>query len=65
MITIKKFKVNNREGERCDDEKNQIISEIPLERIGNVNDIADCVLFLDKSSYITGQVIQVNGGWNI
>ena len=47
------------------DEKNMIISEIPLERIGNVKDISDCVLFLDKSSYITGQIIQVNGGWNI
>lgn len=46
-------------------EKNQIINEIPLERIGNVSDIADSVLFLANSNYITGQILQVNGGWNI
>lgn len=47
------------------EEKNAIISEIPLEKLGNVEDISDCVLFLANSKYITGQVIQVNGGWNI
>ena len=47
------------------EEKEQIISEIPLEHIGNVEDVADCVLFLANAEYITGQVIQVNGGWNI
>ena len=47
------------------EEKNQIINEIPLEKIGNPNDIADCVLFLANSDYITGQIIQINGGWNI
>lgn len=46
-------------------EKKSIISEIPLEKIGNVSDISECVLFLANSSYITGQIIQVNGGWNI
>ena len=48
-----------------EEEKEQIISEIPLEHIGNVEDVADCVLFLANAEYITGQVIQVNGGWNI
>lgn len=48
-----------------EEEKKSIISEIPLEKIGNVSDISDCVLFLANSSYITGQIIQVNGGWNI
>lgn len=47
------------------EEKNQIINEIPLEKIGSPNDIADCVLFLANSDYITGQIIQINGGWNI
>ena len=47
------------------EEKNQIINKIPLEKIGNPNDIADCVLFLANSDYITGQIIQINGGWNI
>ncbi|MCC5931096.1 MAG: 3-oxoacyl-[acyl-carrier-protein] reductase [Cyclobacteriaceae bacterium] len=37
---------------------------IPLKRGGTVDDVADCVVFLasDWSSYITGQVIQVDGG---
>ena len=48
-----------------EEEKEQIISEIPLEHIGNTEDIADCVLFLANAEYITGQIIQVNGGWNI
>lgn len=48
-----------------DCEKQDIISEIPLEKIGSPQDVADCVLFLSKADYITGQIIQVNGGWNI
>lgn len=37
---------------------------IPLKRGGQPQDVADCVLFLasDLSAYITGQVIQVDGG---
>lgn len=37
---------------------------IPLKRIGEGNDIADACVFLgsDMSSYITGQVLGVNGG---
>lgn len=48
-----------------EEEKESILSEIPLERIGKTKDIADCVLFLANTNYITGQVIQINGGWNI
>lgn len=37
---------------------------IPLKRAGSTEDVANCVVFLasDLSSYITGQVIQVDGG---
>ena len=48
-----------------EEEKKQLISEIPLEKIGTPDDVAECVLFLVKSNYITGQIIQINGGWNI
>ena len=38
--------------------------ETPLERIGSVSDVAKAVLFLasDNSDFITGQVINVDGG---
>lgn len=42
----------------------ELKKEIPMERIGTAEDIANVALFLasDKSNYITGQVIGVNGG---
>lgn len=44
--------------------KEAILAKIPLKREGATQDIADAVAFLasDKASYITGQVISVNGG---
>ena len=47
-----------------DDIKDNIEKNIPLKRLGNVEDIANVVKFLasDDSSYITGQVINVDGG---
>ena len=47
------------------EELSEIVNDIPLERIGLPSDVADTVLFPDKNSYITGQVIQVTGGWNL
>ncbi len=43
------------------------LSEIPLNRPGNVEDIANICVFLasNKASYITGQVFQVDGGMNM
>lgn len=40
------------------------INNIPLKRAGTPEDVAQCALFLasDNASYITGQVIQVDGG---
>lgn len=45
--------------------KQEIIDEIPLNRIGRPHDVSEVVVMLEKCEYITGQIIQVNGGWNI
>ena len=47
-----------------DEQKQAIISAIPLSRMGSAKDIADITLFLasDSASYITGENINVNGG---
>ena len=44
--------------------KNSYIQNIPLGRFGNPEDVAKVVVFLasDSASYITGEVIKVNGG---
>nr|MBF0221764.1 3-oxoacyl-[acyl-carrier-protein] reductase [Desulfobulbaceae bacterium] len=43
---------------------NKILSEIPLSRLGQADDVAAAVAFLasEDASYITGQFIHVNGG---
>ncbi|WP_449540077.1 elongation factor P 5-aminopentanone reductase [Ferdinandcohnia sp. Marseille-Q9671] len=48
-----------------EDDLKGISEEIPLGRIGEPKEVADVVSFLlsNKSSYITGQVLSVNGGW--
>ncbi|KAF3433657.1 hypothetical protein FNV43_RR24760 [Rhamnella rubrinervis] len=45
----------------------QIISKTPLKRVGEVEDIASLVAFLclPAASYITGQVISVDGGMTV
>jgi len=42
-----------------------IVSEIPLNRIGLPKDVANAVSFLmsEKASYIQGDIIKVTGGW--
>ena len=44
--------------------RKQYLSRIPLNRFGEVQDIADATVFLasDQSSYLTGQTLNVNGG---
>ena len=42
----------------------ELISAIPLNRFGTTEEVAELAGFLasDKSSYITGEVISINGG---
>ncbi len=45
--------------------RKEIMSKIPLKKIGNPDDIAEAVLFLAESKYITGQTLNVDGGRSI
>ncbi|NLP49369.1 SDR family oxidoreductase [Bacillus sp. RO1] len=49
-----------------EEEKQDLSDDIPMGRLAQPYEIADSVSFLlsEKSSYITGQVLRVNGGWN-
>lgn len=46
-----------------EEEIDEIVSEIPLSRMGTGNDIAETVAFLHNCTYITGQTIVVDGGY--
>ena len=47
-----------------EDHKTQLLSKIPLGRLGKPHDIAQAVAFLvsDKAGYITGETLHINGG---
>lgn len=45
--------------------KDTMFDQIPLKRFGKAEEIAQTVDFLINNRYITGQVIEVNGGLNI
>ena len=47
-----------------DEVKEEILKQIPLKRFGKAEDVANVVKFLvsEESSYITGQVINIDGG---
>ena len=47
-----------------EEQKNALLSQIPLKRLGKPEDIAEVVGFLvsDKGGYVTGETIHVNGG---
>ena len=47
-----------------DEFKRNAVQQIPLGRVGTVDDVANAVAFLasDEASYITGHILNVNGG---
>jgi 3-oxoacyl-[acyl-carrier protein] reductase len=50
-----------------DEQTAQTVMAIPMARMGQPEDIANAVVFLasEQSSYITGQIIVVDGGWTL
>lgn len=50
-----------------DEVRKEWAQKIPLRRAGQVEDIANVATFLasDMSSYVSGQVIEVDGGMNM
>ena len=47
-----------------EERRKEIIASIPLGRLGKPGDVAEAVLFLasDEASFITGEILDVNGG---
>ena len=43
----------------------QILNQIPANRFGTVNEVAQSAVFLAQNDYITGQTIVVDGGMTI
>jgi 3-oxoacyl-[acyl-carrier protein] reductase len=46
--------------------RQKALQDIPMKRFGKIGEVTDLVVFLctsEASSYITGQVIHINGGY--
>jgi len=58
------FIVSSKTNQLNEDQKNNILQNIPMKRFGKPEDIASLVLYLssDQASYITGQNFHINGG---
>lgn len=44
------------------EEKNNIIKNIPVGKMGSEKDIADAAIFLSEATYVTGQILNIDGG---
>ncbi len=42
---------------------NEIVSRVSLKRLGKPEEVADAVAFLVRNEYVTGEVIDINGGF--
>jgi 3-oxoacyl-[acyl-carrier protein] reductase len=47
-----------------EDQRNAMLTQVPLGRLGESEDIAEAVLFLasNAAAYVTGETLHVNGG---
>jgi pteridine reductase len=52
------------EGDNCLDDKeiNKLTARNSLKRTGSADDIAQAVIYLSKANYVTGHILQVDGG---
>lgn len=41
----------------------ELCNEIPMGRLGSPEEVAQAILFLAQNKYITGSVLDINGGW--
>jgi len=59
------FISTNMNDHLTNEEREQLISSIPVNRAGTPEDVAHAVAFLlnDRSHYIQGEIIQLTGGW--
>ena len=46
-----------------EERKKKILSRVPMGRFGKPEEVAETVVFLIKCDYITGEVIDINGGY--
>ena len=44
------------------EEKNNIVNAVPLERMGTEKDIVDAAIYLSEAEYVTGQILNIDGG---
>lgn len=43
-------------------EKSELEEEVPIDRLGTAEEVADAIYFLSQNKYITSQILGVNGG---
>ncbi|GAA0286744.1 pteridine reductase [Psychrosphaera haliotis] len=53
------------ENDLSEQDKKQVLSEIGLARLGSPEDIAEAILYMSKATYVTGQILAVDGGRSI
>ena len=44
------------------EQKNKIINSVPMERMGTEKDIVDAAIYLSEAEYVTGQILNIDGG---
>ena len=66
-ISLGLVETAHSDAEFLEKNREKIVKAYPLRRIGKPNDIAPMVTFLasDAASWVTGQVISVNGGFSM